>query len=173
MTKKCSASATTTATSTSTSSDPPPTSSHSVRRYPPLTFAVTVISCGVLIPLFYSEEEPQARNQLQVVTIANVLDSDEKLWIVYSLSLIASLLAYLFILQFKKRVDRVMRFHSEEEFGDADIAVHTLEVKGVPRKLRIRGGDNMLFQFFRENYRDGVVCAHIVPSLNLLEEAMQ
>ena len=66
-----------------------------------------------------------------------------------------------------------MRYHSHEEFGDADIAVHTLEVKGVPRKLRIRGGDNMLYQFFRENYRDGVVCAHIVPSLNLLEEAMQ
>lgn len=30
----------------------------------------------------------------------------------------------------------------------------------------------MLFQFFREKYRDKVVSAHIVPNLTLLEEAM-
>lgn len=116
-----------------------------------------------------------AKNDLQVLTIGNIVNDarHSRMWAVFSVTLIVSFATYFHIYRQKKRIDKVNYLTYDESLSDLDVSKYTLLIRNVPRSLRSSDGDNMLFHFFREFYRDQVICAHIIPNLAHLEEAME
>lgn len=140
-----------------------------------LFLALTVLNWGILLPIYSGEGRIEAKNDLQILTIGNIVHEGKhsRMWAVFSVTLIVSFLTYFFIYKQKKRIDRVNYLTYDESLNDFDISKYTLLIRNIPRYLRSSDGDNMLFHFFREFYRDQVISAHIIPNLSDLEQAME
>mmetsp|Transcript_12048 Transcript_12048/g.12061 ORF Transcript_12048/g.12061 Transcript_12048/m.12061 type:complete len:103 (+) Transcript_12048:564-872(+) len=95
------------------------------------------------------------------------------MWAVFSVTIIVSLLTYFFIYKQQKRINRVNYLTYDESLSELDISKYSLLIRNVPRDLRSVDGDNMLFHFFKEFYRDQVISTHIIPNLSDLEQAME
>lgn len=128
-----------------------------------------------MLPIYSGEGRIEAKNDLQILTIGNIVHEGKhsRMWAVFSVTLIVSFLTYFFIYKQKKRIDRVNYLTYDESLNDFDISKYTLLIRNIPRYLRSSDGDNMLFHFFREFYRDQVISAHIIPNLSDLEQAME
>lgn len=128
-----------------------------------------------MLPIYAGEGKKNAKNDLQILTIGNIVQKthDSKMWAVFSVSVLVTLFTYFFIYKQKKRIDKVNYLTYDESISELDISKHTLLIRGVPKGLRSSDGNNMLFHFFREKYRDHVVSAHIIPNLTHLEQAME
>lgn len=128
-----------------------------------------------MIPIYAGEGKLGAKNDLQVVTIGNIVhyNNNSKMWAVFSVSILVSLASYFFIYKQKKRIDKVNYLTYDESLTDLDISKYTLLIRNVPKTLRTVDGDNMLYHFFRETYRDQVIGAHIIPNLAHLEDVME
>lgn len=140
-----------------------------------LFFILTVLNWGILIPIYAGEGRIGAKNNLQLLTIGNIVDDvkHSKMWAVFSVTIIVSLLTYIFIYKQKQRIDKVNYLTYDTSLSDLDVSKYTLLIRNVPKSLRSTDGDNILFHFFREFYRDQVICAHIIPNLSDLEQAME
>ena len=128
-----------------------------------------------MIPIYAGDGKLGADNDIQVLTIGNIVkfNNNSKMWAVFSVSLLVSFATYFFIYKQKKRIDKVNYYTYDESLTDLDVSKYTVLVRNVPKSLKSTDGDNMLFHFFRENYRDQVICAHIIPNLADLEEVME
>lgn len=140
-----------------------------------LFFILTVLNLGILLPIFAGEGKIGAKNDLQILTIGNIVDDDKhwKMWAVFSVTIIVSMLTYIFIYKQKQRIDKVNYLTYDTSLSDLDVSKYSMMIRNVPSSLRSVDGDNMLFHFFREFYRDQVICAHIIPNLSDLEQAME
>lgn len=95
------------------------------------------------------------------------------MWAVFSVTIISSCLTFFFIYKQQKRINRVNYLTYDESLSDLDVSKYTLLIRNVPRDLRSSDGDNMLYHFFKEFYRDQVISTHIIPNLSDLEQAME
>ena len=141
-----------------------------------LLFSIlTILNCGILIPIYSGEGKLEAKNDLQIMTIGNIVKepNNTRMWAVFSVTIIVSLLTYVFIYKQKKRIDRVNILTYDESLSDLDISKYAVLVRNIPHSLRSSDGDSMLFHFFREFYKDQIIGAHIIPNLAQLEEAME
>ena len=136
---------------------------------------LTLLNCGILIPIYSGDGKLEAKNDLQVVNIGNIVkeSNNSRMWVVFVVTIIVSLLTYVFIYIQKKRIDHINILTYDESLSDLDISKYAVLVRNVPTSLRSRDGDSMLFHFFREFYKDQIIGAHIIPNLAQLEETLE
>ena len=70
-----------------------------------LFFILTVLNWGILIPIYSGEGRQGAKNDLQIVTIGNIVNDSQnsRMWAVFSVTIIVSLVTYIFYIQTKEK----------------------------------------------------------------------
>lgn len=135
-----------------------------------MLLSMSFFSIFLMIPLFsVKSEESEITSILQKLTIKNAYESELKLYVVLTVSLAYTILAYFYVYNFRKKLDIIKNSVQTEDSLDNDISSHTLHIRGINKNLSYKEAKKILNSFF-EIYFPNIVEIHVIANYDRLME---
>jgi len=138
-----------------------------------MLLTMSFFSVVLMIPLFsVKSEKTEIVSILQKLTIKNAYDSKIKLYIVLTVSLAYTILAYFYVYNFRKKLDIIKNSVQTEDSLDNDLSSHTLHIRGINKNLSYKEAKKILNSFF-EIYFPNIVEIHVIANYDKLMELIE
>lgn len=134
-----------------------------------LLLVISIISIVVFIPLFSVKQDTNDDvSIIHKLTVKNAYDNFTKLVIVLIFSFLYTFLAYYHVYNYKKKLNIVQQKIQTEDSLDSDIALHTIHIRNINKKLSYFDAKKILDSFFEVSFLDQIIEIHVIPDNNRL-----
>ena len=133
---------------------------------------ISIFSILVFVPLFTIDFLEKTKDFdlsiLQKLTIKNAYHNKGKLWLVLFFSFLYTFMAYYHVYNYKKKLEIIHQMVQTEDSMDSDIALHTIHIRGLNRKLSYLDAKKILTSFFEIQFTGLIAEIQVIPHYDIL-----
>lgn len=112
------------------------------------------------------------------LTILNVYESDNKIYLILIFSYVVTFLAFLHVYNYKRKLDLLTKSDVNKDNIDSEMSKHTIHIRGLNKKLSFKEAQRLLLDFFNLTFQNyDIISVQVIPSydkiIDLIDKKFQ